>query len=109
MEGNMRSRDEIARRIDSLDAEMLSTGAGYLKLARNALEWVLTGDFKVENIGTDEIMAFEMHDGRNLVVWTMEETTELKYEVLEHPCSLCHINEAEDGVVCNGCKAIGGS
>jgi hypothetical protein len=120
----MRNSDEIARRIESLDAEILlpealqhtiSLSVG-LKLVRDTLQWVLAGGFKVENIGTDkiEIMAFELHDGRSLVVWIPQESIddailELRYEILDHPCSLCHINEAEDGHVCQRCKAIGGS
>ena len=109
----MRNSDEIARRIDSLGAEILSPEAQQctislstgLKLVRDALEWVLAGDFEVENVGTDEIFSFELHDGRNLVIWTYEDDARLHWKIPNHPCSLCHINEAEDGHVCNRCKA----
>jgi len=118
---DMRNADEIKKRMAYLSREMVSPETIGRTMSRSfgfhlgkcALEWVLSGDFKVDNIGTDEVMAFEMHDGRNLVirstnVWAKNEVN-LVYEILNHPCSLCHINEAEDGHVCQRCKAIGGS
>ena len=106
----MRDANDILRCIESLGASIPSPEAQQhmitlgLKLARDVLEWVLAGEFEVENIGTDEVMAFELHDGRNIVAWTADGFTKLLYEVLEHPCALCHINEAEDGHVCQKCK-----